>query len=71
MNNEPEKEWNTGCLKFIGVILIVALIIFVFVSDFKQDRSNRSSCDQIGGKYEVVGQEYIGKMTVDVYGCVK
>lgn len=66
-----EKEWNTGCLKFIGIFLIATSIILLFIADFKQDRANRSNCERVGGKYEVVGQEYIGKIIVDIYGCVK
>lgn len=71
MNEASKKEWNTGCLKFIGIFLIVVFILFVFISDFKYDRANRSNCDKLGGKYEVIGQEFVGKTTVDIYGCVK
>lgn len=71
MSNETEKEWNAGCLKTLVVFIVATLIIFFFVIGFKQDRNNRSGCEQIDGEYEVVGQEYIGKVTVDVYGCVK
>lgn len=66
-----DKEWNTGCLKFIGILFIIATILFICITDFKQTRANRSNCDQVGGDYQVVGQEMLGKTTIDIYGCVK
>lgn len=68
------KQWkNTGCLWAIGVFLLTVLIMWVGANEWESIKNNRDVCADIGGKYEVVGQEFSAarKTTVDVYGCVK
>lgn len=70
-NENP--EWNTGCLKAIGISFIIVLIVWIFVMDFKNIRENRNICEEVGGKYQVVGEEFSAahRRTIDVYGCAK
>jgi len=63
---------NENRIIAICITLIFILpILFLFL--IAHGDENLNDCEDIGGKYEVIGQEYHGgaKRTIDVYGCVK
>lgn len=67
MEGKVDLEVAGLIIGFIFVCVIVFLIVLVF------GKSEEESCDNVGGEYKVVGQEYDPalKQTIDMYGCVK
>lgn len=54
------------------VVCILAFIIAVVITG-EDEPDFRTACEDIGGSYEVIGQEFSPsvKTNVDIYGCVK
>lgn len=57
---------------FIVITGIVALA-FLFISEIKESKNDRSACESIGGEYVLIDEEFVPahKSTVYIYGCVR
>jgi hypothetical protein len=68
MRKETENaDLLFGCL--IGFMIAIFITMFADASE----PSEKDRCDDVGGIYLIIGQEYnpTTDSTVDVYGCVK
>lgn len=56
----------------LGISLILIGFILIFVpSSEKSHEDKKNSCENVGGKYEIVDKSFTGKVWVDIYGCIK
>lgn len=53
------------------VMILIMLVVGLFTGEEEPDF--RTACEDVGGSYEVIGQEFSPavKMNVDIFGCVK
>lgn len=73
-DGDGNREWkNVGCLWVIGAVLLCVFIVWIGAMEWESIKNNRDTCGEIGGEYQVVGEEFSAahKTTIDVYGCVK
>lgn len=70
-DEEMKNSDNTG-VKILGFSLI-GFVILMFILILFGQGSEENGCEDIGGEFVVVGEEYSPalKHTIDVYGCIK
>jgi hypothetical protein len=76
-------NWSTDIYSdvlglFMGIISVIVVCVglclpFVplFVAEDNAEHRLMEACEDIGGEYRVIKEEYDGSQYVDVYGCVQ
>lgn len=72
-------DTDNDILAMPAIILFSVAMVVGFVlpftpliqSDIKDGERYAESCEDIGGSYQVIGEEWAGEYYVDIYGCVK
>lgn len=72
-------DTNNDILAIPAIILFSVTLIGGFFlpfmpliqEDLREEERYAESCEDIGGSYQVIGEEWAGEYYVDIYGCVK